>query len=341
MAVVGWNPAEYTMHQQSRRDDMMRNLLNMFLQKKQFDVQDRRYQDQLSQQQKENEFAEKRIETSGRFADIQEKQLAWEQNKPRVPTAAEIKRQDIANNPYLSNKERWLLTTTGSIYTPEEKIRMEEGVRSGTRRQEDADKFNRGIEVAKSLGLPENEWPLFASGKDTPSLITAKEEAKLGALDRAISSIEDSYAKGDITKGERDRRIAIKQGLGTNYYESESDKANAKRGAVTESNKLYGMAMKSFTEGGRKQKDIPDYLSQGVYVDLPKHYTTARLNVDKDVASQEDKDMVSTADYLYDYLSRGGSLDDFPYEMAEGMHMPTVLLFRRKYQKKYGGREYK
>jgi len=69
MAVVGWNPAEYTMHQQSRRDDMMRNLLNMFLQKKQFDVQDRRYQDQLSQQQKSNEMAQKKYELDVKEAE--------------------------------------------------------------------------------------------------------------------------------------------------------------------------------------------------------------------------------------------------------------------------------
>jgi len=59
MAVAGWNPAEYSMHQQSRRDDMMRNLLNMFMQKKQFEMQDRRYQDQTEQQKFQNEMAQK------------------------------------------------------------------------------------------------------------------------------------------------------------------------------------------------------------------------------------------------------------------------------------------
>ena len=61
MAVAGWNPAEYSMRQQSRRDDMMRNILNMFMQKKQFEMQDRRYQDQTAQQKTQNEMAQEKF----------------------------------------------------------------------------------------------------------------------------------------------------------------------------------------------------------------------------------------------------------------------------------------
>jgi len=100
MAVVGWNPAEYTMHQQSRRDDMMRNLLNMFLQKKQFDVQDRWYQDQLSQQQKSNELAEKKYkldteEAQGRIKYYEAQADRWKNPAPEKKSVYELQRDDL------------------------------------------------------------------------------------------------------------------------------------------------------------------------------------------------------------------------------------------------------
>ena len=98
MAVAGWNPAEYSMHQQSRRDDMMRNLLNMFMQKKQFEMQDRRYQDSLSQQKVSNELDQRRVKA---YEDSSQSEAAYKDYlRSRPPTAPdrtvyEIQRDDF------------------------------------------------------------------------------------------------------------------------------------------------------------------------------------------------------------------------------------------------------
>ena len=79
------------MHQQSRRDDMMRNLLNMMAMGMEKKTNEQRYQDQLSQQQKSNEMQSRQLDISEKRANDLSKYYDFQASKPTPEPEWKIK----------------------------------------------------------------------------------------------------------------------------------------------------------------------------------------------------------------------------------------------------------
>jgi len=328
------------MRQQSRRDDMMRNILNMFMQKKQFEMQDRRYQDQTEQQKFQNKMAEKKYELDAKEAEDRGNYY----NRPQPETEGSARRRAIMNNPNLSDDKKQRLLSGLDLYDPLELERGKAKIKSEFGTEGDKnwnDRFNHFMGV----GNTKKDSALLASGITPTSLFRDREEARISAPEQKIESINERFNAGEITPQKRDELISIAQGQSSSYYESERDKKKRRAESATNVNKAYLSAVGVASKYKPNSKDYVDidktFRDAGIYIGMPKSYSLAKNRVEQGVADETEMLMVSTLDYMYDFMERGGSLDDFPIEQAEGMDKPTVLLFRRKYQQKYGGREYR
>jgi len=336
MAVAGWNPAEYSMRQQSRRDDMMRNILNMFMQKKQFEMQDRRYQDQTEQQKFQNEMSQKKYELDAKEAEDRGNYY----NRPQSESLPLVKLRAVMTDPNYTPEQKRRYLATGSLEDPITEFEEKEKIKS--KYNKSTDTFQSKIDALGGGNYTEDEKALLAMGIMPNKMLGEREDIKTSRLRQQATLINERYNKGEISGKEREEELSILSGRGAQYYESESSKAKARISSVTETGKLYQSALGAYKASKEPEKLSKEYRqNMGIFVEFPKEYTMAKINTDKGIASESEISKLATLEYLYSYMDRGGDLDDLSFEMVKGMDNATVLRFRRMYQKKYNPETYK
>jgi len=172
------------MHQQSRRDDMMRNLLNMFMQKKQFEMQDRRYQDSLSQQKVSNELDQRRVKA---YEDSSQSEAAYKEylrSKPPTPSKPSAFMEKVMMGRSVGMDERQALMFGAGLKTTQQI-------------QEEAAARKRG-EVSVTGMQPK-----------TPSTYVNPTVRKVSGI---LESFSDNYVKG-MSSGSMDPYDATKDPL--------------------------------------------------------------------------------------------------------------------------------
>lgn len=329
-------PAAYQQNQQGRQDDQFRQILQMMMMGMQQKQQQGQYADKMKQQQIENTRADETLALDERNIAS----LEASRNRPQSPTEGEVKRQAIMNNPNFTPEQRERLLSGLDMYDPleleEEKLKLKS--QYGT----EGDKNYRDRYAHYKKFFPDADAALLAGGNLPISMIEDREAAKQTRIDKQLAEVERSVAAGETTREEGNRRRAEISGRGTQYYESESDRVKSRISSVTETGKLYQAAFSAYKASKEPEKLAKEYRqNMGVYVEFPKEYTQAKINIDKNIATPNEIAMYETLEYLYSYIDREGDLDDLPFGLVDGMHSPTVLKFRRLYQKKYNPKTYK
>ena len=299
------------MRQQSRRDDMMRNILNMFMQKKQFEMQDRRYQDQTEQQKFQNKMAEKNLSLNERNVASNE---AW-RNRPEKPTEWQTRLNAVKNNPNYTPEQIQRFEATGNLDDPNRKVAEQEEIRLRIRGIYEEKKKEKERSRYKGLGWSDEDVEL-AMSNITPTIVLSKREQL--KIDKDVKNIQRIKDDPTLTGKTKERLIAHVYGESGAWEWSERDTEKERARAVEIADISYKAARQGVAEQkpGTKEyeKRVSAYRDSGVYVELPKQYTTIATRSSKGVANPGEMKIMTTLEYFYNVIDSGGNIDDLDKE---------------------------